>query len=195
MNLGQDILTGEKSKEGYYKDSAQFLNAGEKAAYEGGERSGGTLAFLTRGTRNHFVYRATCSDLKLSLPGIQQLATRSMDDALRSFDGVLAEKPTNIVALLGKVCNIPLQSSFYAILTAFQARILYARRQFAQALKLFQQVLQYSPRCIPDPRIGIGLCLWAMDHKTKAKAAWQRSLEVVCSTLFFPFPLAMRTQL
>jgi len=27
-----------------------------------------------------------------------------MDDALRSFDGVLAEKPTNVVALLGKVC-------------------------------------------------------------------------------------------
>jgi hypothetical protein len=26
-----------------------------------------------------------------------------MDDALRSFDAVLAEKPTNVVALLGKV--------------------------------------------------------------------------------------------
>jgi RNA polymerase-associated protein CTR9 len=26
-----------------------------------------------------------------------------MDDALRSFDGVLIEKPTNLVALLGKV--------------------------------------------------------------------------------------------
>ena len=26
-----------------------------------------------------------------------------MDDALRSFDGVLAEKPTNVIALLGKV--------------------------------------------------------------------------------------------
>ena len=26
-----------------------------------------------------------------------------MDDAMRSFEGVLAEKPTNIVALLGKV--------------------------------------------------------------------------------------------
>jgi len=28
-----------------------------------------------------------------------------MDDALRSFEGVLAEKPTNVVALLGKVCR------------------------------------------------------------------------------------------
>jgi hypothetical protein len=26
-----------------------------------------------------------------------------MDDAMRSFEGVLAEKPTNVVALLGKV--------------------------------------------------------------------------------------------
>jgi len=29
-----------------------------------------------------------------------------MDDALRSFDGVLAAKPTNLVALLGKVVYI-----------------------------------------------------------------------------------------
>ena len=36
--------------------------------------------------------------------GIQQLATRSTDDALRSFEGVLAERPTNVIALLGKVC-------------------------------------------------------------------------------------------
>ncbi|KAI9571564.1 hypothetical protein HD554DRAFT_2320692 [Boletus coccyginus] len=136
----EDKLTGVRSKEEYYRDAAQYLNAGERAAAEGGEGVGGTLAFLTR--------------------GIQQLATRSMDDAMRSFEGVLAEKPTNIVALLGK------------------ARILYARRTYPQALKLFQQVLQLNPSCVPDPRIGIGLCLWAMDHKAKAKAAWQRSLEV-----------------
>ena len=60
-----------------------------------------------------------------------------------------------------------------------QARILYARRQHAQALKLFQDVLRYNPECKPDPRIGIGLCFWALDQKSRAKAAWQRSLEVV----------------
>jgi RNA polymerase-associated protein CTR9 len=60
-----------------------------------------------------------------------------------------------------------------------QARILYARRQHAQALKLFQDVLRYNPECKPDPRIGIGLCFWALDQKARAKAAWQRSLEVV----------------
>ena len=45
-----------------------------------------------------------------SFLGIQQLATRSMDDALRSFDAVLAEKPTNVVALLGKVRSLYLSS-------------------------------------------------------------------------------------
>ena len=63
-----------------------------------------------------------------------------------------------------------------------KARILYARRNFPQALKLFQLVLQLNPHCQPDPRIGIGLCLWAMDHKVKAKAAWERSLELVSLT-------------
>ncbi|KAF9227093.1 TPR-like protein [Gyrodon lividus] len=141
----EDKLTGVRPKEEYYREAAQYLNTGERAAAEGGEGVGGTLAFLTRG---------------LYCTGIQQLATRSMDDAMRSFEGVLAEKPTNVVSLLGK------------------ARILYARRSYPQALKMFQQVLQLNPSCIPDPRIGIGLCMWAMDHKAKAKAAWQRSLEV-----------------
>ena len=61
---------------------------------------------------------------------------------------------------------------------------MYARRDYKGALRLFQAALRYNPQCIPDPRIGIGLCLWAMDHKAKAKAAWQRSLEVVrCSSM------------
>ncbi len=100
-----------------------------------------------------------------------------MDDALRSFDGVLAVKPTNLVALLGKVvymynvaCFVPTKSN--------KARILYARRNFKEALRLFQDVLRYNPNCQPDPRIGIGLCFWAMDNKAKARAAWYRSLEV-----------------
>ncbi|KAF8198079.1 RNA polymerase II-associated protein [Pholiota molesta] len=136
----QDIMVSEKSKEDYYSIAAQYLNHGERAGAESGEGVSGTLAFLTR--------------------GIQQLATRSMDDAMRSFEGVLAVKPTNLVALLGK------------------ARILYARRNYREALRVFQDVLRYNPNCTPDPRIGIGLCLWALDHKAKAKEAWQRSLEV-----------------
>ncbi|KAG6831581.1 hypothetical protein H0H87_004800 [Tephrocybe sp. NHM501043] len=136
----QDLMKDEKPKEEYYREAAQLLNTGERVGAESGETVGGTLSFLTR--------------------GIQQLATRSMDDALRSFDGVLIEKPTNLVALLGK------------------ARILFARRNFRDALRIFQDVLRYNPRCLPDPRIGIGLCFWALDQKSKAVAAWQRSVEV-----------------
>ncbi|EIW83541.1 RNA polymerase II-associated protein [Coniophora puteana RWD-64-598 SS2] len=136
----EDVLTGERTKEEYHREAAQYLNMGDRVAAEGGESVGGALSFLTR--------------------GIHQFATRSMEDALRSFEGVLAEKPTNLVALMGK------------------ARLLYARRQYPQALKLFQQILQLNPRCLPDPRIGIGLCLWAMDHKAKARSAWLRSAEV-----------------
>ncbi|KAF8813945.1 RNA polymerase II-associated protein [Phlegmacium glaucopus] len=136
----QDIMTSEKSKEEYYRDAAQYLNTGERVVSDSGDGVSGTLAFLTR--------------------GIHQLATGSMDDAMRSFDGVLAQNPTNLVAILGK------------------ARIMYALRNYKEALRLFQVVLRYNPQCIPDPRIGIGLCLWAMDYKAKARAAWQRSLEV-----------------
>jgi len=96
---GEDRLLGERTKEGYYREAAQFLNAGERAAAEGGEGVGGTLAFLTRGAS----YLRCRMNTRLPYEGIHQLATRSMDDALRSFEGVLSEKPTNIVALLGKV--------------------------------------------------------------------------------------------
>ncbi|EMD33781.1 hypothetical protein CERSUDRAFT_117863 [Gelatoporia subvermispora B] len=135
----QDKLHAERPKEDYYTDAASLFNLGEKKAAEAGD-AGNVLSLLTR--------------------GILQLSKRSMSEAQRSFESVLAQKPTNIVALLGK------------------AKILYATRQYPQALKLFQRVLQLSPQCLPDPRIGIGLCLWAMGQKEKAKAAWQRSVEV-----------------
>ncbi|KIK69347.1 hypothetical protein GYMLUDRAFT_214453 [Collybiopsis luxurians FD-317 M1] len=137
----EDIMTGQKSKEDHHKEAAVLMNAAQRAASESDEQvSSMELAFLTR--------------------GIQQLATRNMDEAMRSFDGVLAAKPTNLIALLGK------------------GRILYLRRNYPQALQTFQQVLRYNPHCNPDPRIGIGLCFWAMNNKAKAKAAWERSLEV-----------------
>jgi len=98
LRVGQDIMTNEKPKEDYYREAAQYLNSGERVAADSGEGVGGTLAFLTRGA-NVTSYFLICS----IFAGIQQLATRSMDDALRSFDGVLVEKPTNLIALLGKV--------------------------------------------------------------------------------------------
>lgn len=39
--------------------------------------------------------------------GIYQLAKSNLDDALQSFEGVLADKPTNTIALIGKVIGSP----------------------------------------------------------------------------------------
>lgn len=92
--------------------------------------------------------------------GILQLAQRNLENALASFEGVLSHSPTNLVALMGK------------------GRVLYAQRRYQPALKIFQDVLRLSPSCTPDPRIGIGLCLWALGNKEKAKMAWKRSLDL-----------------
>lgn len=92
--------------------------------------------------------------------GIHQLSRTALDDAYSSFEAVLAIKKNNVVALLGK------------------ARITYARKQYPQALRLFQQVLTIAPDTRPDPRIGIGLCFWALDQKENARKCWERSLEV-----------------
>lgn len=42
-------MIGEKSKEDYYREAAQYLNTGERVGAESGEAVGGTLSFLTRG--------------------------------------------------------------------------------------------------------------------------------------------------
>ncbi|KAG7093919.1 hypothetical protein E1B28_007555 [Marasmius oreades] len=139
-NAQEDILPpDQKTKEQYFHEATALMNRGIGMSQSEAPVDG-QLAFLTR--------------------GILQLDTRSFDEAMRSFEQVLGDKPTNIVALFGK------------------ARILYARRNYPQALQTFQLILRYNPNCQPDPRIGIGLCFWAMDNHARAKVAWQRSLEV-----------------
>ena len=59
-----------------------------------------------------------------------------------------------------------------------KARILLLHRKHREALRLFQHVLQLNPNCKPDPRIGIGMCLWSLGYKDKARLAWQRSHEL-----------------
>lgn len=56
---------------------------------------------------------------------------------------------------------------------------MYTQRQYREALRLFQMVLQLRPDCKPDPRVGIGLCFWALEDKERARMAWERSVEVV----------------
>jgi len=80
-------------------------------------------------------------------------AQKSFDDAYRASEG------KNMMALMGR------------------ARALYLMQAYPAALHTYQQVLSKMPNMTdPDPRIGIGCCLWQMKHEDRAKAAWERAL-------------------
>ncbi|KAL9093171.1 MAG: hypothetical protein Q9159_000348 [Coniocarpon cinnabarinum] len=92
-------------------------------------------------------------------------AQTSFDDCLRSSGG------RNMTALMGK------------------ARVMFAKRRYEESHRLYQQVLTRAPELVePDPRIGLGCCLWQISHlgdsgedenlKEHAHLAWQRALEV-----------------
>ena len=59
------------------------------------------------------------------------------------------------------------------------ARVLFSMGRYADALKRYQMVLERAPYMNdPDPRIGIGCCLWQLGHREDASVAWERALEV-----------------
>ncbi|KAG8810480.1 hypothetical protein FRC17_002919 [Serendipita sp. 399] len=110
---------------------------------------------------NHAGAFQSSADLSFLTRGIHQLARHStINEALSTFQDILQAKPTNVVALHGK------------------ARILYMQRKYREALQIYQRILRLSPNARPDPRIGIGLCLWQLGEKQKAKRAWERCLEL-----------------
>lgn len=91
-------MTSQKTKEEHYKEAAMCINASDNALRQG-ESDGGVLFLLARGVS---VFPSLTVSF-LNCVGIHQMATRSMEDALRCFDGVLNTRPTNVIALLGKV--------------------------------------------------------------------------------------------
>ncbi|KAF2861848.1 TPR-like protein [Piedraia hortae CBS 480.64] len=82
-------------------------------------------------------------------------AAKCFDDALKASNG------RNVMAMIGK------------------ARVQYSLGRYGDALGLYQKTLAAAPGLVsPDPRIGIGCCLWQLRHKEPARAAWQRALDV-----------------
>ncbi|GAC95114.1 transcription elongation factor [Pseudozyma hubeiensis SY62] len=93
------------------------------------------------------------------------------------YNVILNQHPRHALALLGK------------------ASINLRKRQYAPALKLYQQALEVSILVQnkadadgenaanlgwrgPDPRIGIGLCLWGLGHHDAARKAWKRAVQL-----------------
>ncbi|CCE78173.1 Piso0_000789 [Millerozyma farinosa CBS 7064] len=84
-----------------------------------------------------------------------------IEQSLDTFDAVLKANYNNCFAILGKAHIILNQT-----------------KNYANALKLYQQVLILNPLMKPDPRIGIGLCFWFLKDEKMAIKSWQRALEI-----------------
>ncbi|KAK4570021.1 protein required for normal CLN1 and CLN2 G1 cyclin expression [Recurvomyces mirabilis] len=117
--------------------------------------------FLARGTL--YLLRASLQPSKSGSGGADnsermdtlKQAAKCFDDAYKSSKG------KNVMAMLGK------------------AKVQFSLGRYAESLAIYQQVLTLAPDLQdPDPRIGIGCCLWALGHKEHARAAWQRSLDI-----------------
>ncbi|KAL9098170.1 MAG: hypothetical protein Q9163_006120, partial [Psora crenata] len=59
------------------------------------------------------------------------------------------------------------------------ARAQFSMGRYADALEGYQEVLLKLPQLQdPDPRIGLGCCLWQLGYKEEARESWERALEV-----------------
>ncbi|KAJ2525100.1 protein required for normal CLN1 and CLN2 G1 cyclin expression [Coemansia sp. RSA 2049] len=92
--------------------------------------------------------------------GMLAMAQRQPDAALVQFNTALQYDATSLPCLLGK------------------ARVLFGKRQFQQALAIYQQVLTIRPSAKPDVRIGIGMCLYKLGYPEDARRALARAIEV-----------------
>ncbi|KAJ8106982.1 hypothetical protein ONZ43_g6880 [Nemania bipapillata] len=118
-----------------------------------------------------FLARGVLQLLKASLQTPSKAATGGPIDqakadllkgALKSFEQASkVSQGKNMLALMGK------------------ARALYGLSNYKDALTTYQDILLKTPDLVdPDPRIGIGCCLWQLGYKDDAKQAWVRSLEL-----------------
>ena len=65
-----------------------------------------------------------------------------------------------------------------------KARTLFSLARYPESLECYQDVLAKMPDLRdPDPRIGIGCCLWQLTYVEEAKEAWERALELVCNSV------------
>jgi RNA polymerase-associated protein CTR9 len=120
--------------------------------------------FLARGILS--LLRASLQPPSKSVaPGSIEHSERieSLRQALKCFDDASrVSAGRNMMAALGK------------------GRTLFSLGRYADALECYQDVLAKMPDLLdPDPRIGIGCCLWQLSHTEEAREAWERALELV----------------
>lgn len=83
-----------------------------------------------------------------------------MDQADAQFNFVLNQSPANIPTLLGKAC------------------IFFNKKDYRGALAYYKKALRTNPNCPANVRVGMAHCFLKMGNQEKAKAAFQRALEL-----------------
>ncbi|KAI1828235.1 hypothetical protein F4861DRAFT_173188 [Xylaria intraflava] len=118
--------------------------------------------FLARGVLQLLKASLQAPSKAASSGPIDQAKADILKGALKAFEQASkVSHGKNMLAVMGK------------------ARALYGLGNYKDALTTYQDVLQKTPDLVdPDPRIGIGCCLWQLGYKDDAKQAWVRSLEL-----------------
>ncbi|GLA14985.1 hypothetical protein AnigIFM63309_010114 [Aspergillus niger] len=149
-----ELYTEAKTKDHYLQLATSTLNEASRL------NPAFPPLFLARGVLS--LLRASLHPPRPVRPGTVDTSERveSLRQALKCFDeSSKAFGGRNVMAILGR------------------ARTQYLLGRYAEALEGYQKVLMKMPSLTdPDPRIGIGSCLWQLGFKEQAKVAWERAL-------------------
>lgn len=163
-----ELYTEAKTKDHYLQLATSTLNEASRL------NPAFPPLFLARGVLS--LLRASLHPPRPARPGSVDTSERveSLRQALKCFDeSSKAFGGRNVMAIMGR------------------ARAQYLLGRYAEALEGYQKVLMKMPTLTdPDPRIGIGCCLWQLGFKDQAKVAWERALALVSSHLFRYAPSA-----
>lgn len=152
------VASEVRVKDYYLQEATGVLNEASRIS------ATNTQLFLARGVLS--VLRASLQPPSRPLaPGTVDHSERieTLRQALRHFaDASRASVGRNMMAVLGR------------------ARTEFSLGKYSEALEGYQEVLARMPHLQdPDPRIGIGCCLWQLGFRDEAKESWERALEIV----------------
>ncbi|KAJ6127520.1 Tetratricopeptide TPR2 [Penicillium sp. IBT 18751x] len=149
-----ELYSEAKTKDHYLQLATSTLNEASRLnpAYPPLFLARGVLCLLRASLYPPRAARPGAIDTSERAEALRQ-ALKCFDESSKAFGG------RNIMAILGR------------------ARAHYMLGRYAEALDGYQKVLMKVPHLTdPDPRIGLGCCLWQLGFKDQAKAAWERSL-------------------
>ncbi|KAE8148233.1 hypothetical protein BDV25DRAFT_20772 [Aspergillus avenaceus] len=149
-----ELYTEAKTKDHYLQLATSTLNEASRLnpAFPPLFLARGVLSLLRASLHLPRPVRPGTVDTSEKVESLRQ-ALKCFDESSKAFGG------RNVMAILGR------------------ARTQYMLGRFTEALESYQRVLMKMPRLTdPDPRIGVGCCLWQLGYKDHAKVAWERAL-------------------